>query len=75
MEVGGRSGQRGCDHGREVRVRQCARTWPFIAGFEDGGRSHQPVNAHNLTGARRSKEIDSPLKPPERDTALPAPCF
>lgn len=43
-----------------------------LAGLEDGGRTHEPMNTGNLY---RSKKRDSSLEPLERNAVLPTPWF
>lgn len=48
------------------------RTWPDVPGFDDVGRSQgcrQPLEA------RKAKDTDSPLGPPERNAVLQTPEF
>lgn len=59
-EEGRRKHQRRSDYRQVVRKMQCA-------GFEDGGRGHEPLKA------RKGKKTDSLLEPLERHAALPTP--
>lgn len=44
-----------------------------IAGFRDGGREPQAMECELPPEAGKSKEMSSPLEPPERNSALPPP--
>ena len=46
------------------------RTLPNIADSKDGGRGPWAKNCGQPQKAGKSKEMDSPLEPPERNVAL-----
>ena len=41
----------------------------ILAGFKDGGREPQATECKQLLEARKDKEMESPLNPPERNAA------
>lgn len=43
---------------------------PVTMGFEDGGRRTKSRNARWLLEAGKEEEMNYPLEPPERNTAL-----
>ena len=49
----------------------CERDQTATGDFEDGGRRPPMEICSQPLEARKGKEIDFPLKPPERDTSLP----
>lgn len=61
--------------GRRREGRSGVRERCFVAGFEDGGRSHWPGNTGSLWKLQKGKEMASPLEILERVRALLQPGF
>ena len=56
--------QGGCDYGRPESL-SVRRTWPAIAGFEDGGSGPQVKDHGKSAEVEKDKETELPLASPE----------
>ena len=56
---------------RRLRVKNARRTQPTTAGFEDGGRGHEPRNAGGLQELEKTRKQIPPLEAPERRQPSP----